>query len=431
MSGAGPHPGPSERAVVHVRALASSGAGVADLPDGPVAFVHRTAPGDDIRIQVAHRHRRWAQGRLEEVLHPAPERVDPPCPLYDRCGGCALQHLAYTEQLRWKGRFVADALRRIGHVVVDEPEVSASPSPLHYRNRLTFTLRRLRGGRVVAGFHELHEPARVIDVRGECLLAEAPIMRAWTGLRTAWGPGARHLPSGGRLRLTLRGAAGGVSLLVEGGGSGWDAAEISPLDLVAGIWHRPDDETRAHRVAGEDVEELWGGETLPIGAGAFLQVNREASDLLRDHVIELAGSDAGRAVDGYCGVGFYGRELARRGWTVTGIELDEEACAAARHEAPKGLGIVQGPVEEHLAETLPADLVLLNPPRAGLHESIPPLLIERPVGHLVYVSCDPATLARDAARLAPAYELAAMRAFDLFPQTPHVETVVRFTARSG
>jgi len=415
-----------KQAVVRVRALSSSGAGVADLPEGLVAFVHRTAPGDEARVRVTRRHRRWAQARLEEVLQPAPTRVDPPCPLYDRCGGCTMQHMAYDEQLRWKGRFVADALQRIGHLDVEEPDVRASQHAFHYRNRLTFTLRRLRAGRVVAGFHALDEPAWVVDVHGECLLPEEPVGQAWQALRAAWGPEARHLPSGGNLRLTLRSGTGGVSLLVDGGSRGWEATELASLDALTDIWHRPEDAERPYRVVGTPMKELWGGEILPVAGGVFLQVNREAAEVLREYVLDEVGSEGGEAVDAYCGVGFYGRDLARRGWRVTGIEMDAGACATARHDAPPGLDIVEGPVERHLSEALPADLVLLNPPRTGLDALIPPLLVERPVRRIVYVSCDPATLARDAARLSAGYDLSAIHAFDLFPQTPHVETVARF-----
>jgi len=309
--------------------------------------------------------------------------------------------------------------------------VTASPKTLRYRNRLTLTLLRLRGGRVVAGFHALEEPAHVVDVHGECLLPEEPIIRAWQALREAWGPGARHLPPGGRLRLTLRAAASGVSLLVEGGSPDWDASAVASLAAFTAVWHRPEGEARARRVAGESVEDVWGGEALPVEGAAFLQVNREAAALLRHHVLDIVGAGTGRAVDGYCGVGVYGRELARQGWVVTGIELDPDACDAARRQAPAGLEIVEGRVELHLADALPADLVLLNPPRTGIHASIPRLLVERPVERVVYVSCDPATLARDAARLEEAYELRAIRSFDLFPQTPHVETVARFESRGS
>ena len=159
---------------VTVRAVAAGGAGVADLPDGRVAFVQRTAPGDRARVRVSASKRSWARATLVELLAPGPGRRPPPCPFYGRCGGCTLEHLEYSEQLRWKARMVADALKRIGRVTVDPPVVEPSPREFRYRNRVTFTLRRLRGtaGGVVAGFHEMDEPDRVVDVTGACMLPE-------------------------------------------------------------------------------------------------------------------------------------------------------------------------------------------------------------------------------------------------------------------
>jgi 23S rRNA (uracil1939-C5)-methyltransferase len=128
-------------------------------------------------------------------------------------------------------------------------------------------------------------------------------------------------------------------------------------------------------------------------------------------------------VDAFCGVGAFARELARRGAAVTGIEVDPAACAAAKHDAPDSLDVVQGRVEQRLEEALPTDLLILNPPRAGLHESVPDVIRASAPERLIYVSCDPATLARDLARLSNTYTLAEVQAFDLFPQTSHVETV--------
>jgi 23S rRNA (uracil1939-C5)-methyltransferase len=215
---------------------------------------------------------------------------------------------------------------------------------------------------------------------------------------------------------------------VQGGAAGWDAVEIASLDEISAIRHQPEGAASAHLVAGSDVDEAWGGATFPLSGAAFVQVNREAGEVLVQHVLASAGQGGRDAVDAYCGVGVYGRALARNGWSVTGIELDPEACRAARHDVPEGLRIVEGAVEERLADALPADLVVLNPPRTGLDARIPDLLVARPPRTLVYVSCDPATLARDAARLRDAYELVDLRSFDLFPQTPHVETVARFLA---
>lgn len=426
----------SDSVEVTVRAIASGGAGVADLPDGRVVFVHRTAPGDHARVTIDKSRSSWARATLDEILDEGEGRVEAPCPLYDRCGGCQLQHLPYEAQLEWKARSVVDALERIGKLDdVPVPEVVPSPHEWRYRTRMTFTLRRLRGGRVVAGLHALERPGHVLDIDDECLLPRQEILDAWTSLRAAWDGGARRLPSGGRLRLTLRSVPGGVKLLVDGGARGWRSGGL--LDDVAGlvaVWHAPD---------GADEPALVAGAS-PVGLGdAFEQVNREAAELLRDHVLDVArrcvearvagggdepgggGRSAGpRVVDAYCGTGRTGRDLAVGGAHVTGIELNPLAVAAARDRAPEGFDVVEGRVEERLGAQLPCALLLLNPPRSGLEPSVVDTIRAEPPRHLVYVSCDAATLARDLAALGPSYALTDLRCFDLFPHTAHVETVV-------
>lgn len=407
---------------VEIRALASGGAGVGELPDGRIVFVERTAPGDEAEVEILEEKKSWARARLVRLHRPGPHRVEPPCPLYDRCGGCAMQHLEYDEQRRWKGRMVVDALERIGHLEeVPEPEVVASPRELHYRDRLSFTLRKLRSGRVVAGFHELHESHRVLDVDDECLLAEAPVVETWARLREAWGSGARRLPESGRLRLTLRKVSDDdVALLVEGGDAGWRGGGlVEDVPGLVDVWHAP---------TGTDLPERVDGPAGPgpekgVRPGVFTQVNPEVAPALRDHVLEQIPQGDGAVVDAYCGVGLYGHRLAEEGREVRGIEVDPAACAAARRNAPDGFTLLEGTVEERMDEALPADVVVLNPPRTGLHDDLPPLLVDRGPGRIVYVSCDPATLARDVKRLGSRYSLTALRCFDLFPQTAHVESV--------
>lgn len=426
---------------VTVRGIAAGGAGVADLPDGRVVFVPRTAPGDRARIRIGKSRPRWAEGSLEELVEPAAERRPSLCALYDRCGGCQLQHLPYGRQLEWKGRVVADALQRIGRLHgIEPPEVVGSPRETGYRSRVTLTLRRLRGGRVVAGFHELERPARVLDVAGECVLPRPEIVEAWQALRAAWGEGAALLPAGGRLRLTLRAEADGIALVVEGGPHGWRAHPLAAaVPALERIWHRAEATDAPVLAAGAETDGL---------APSFTQVNPEAAALLVEHVLALAGaarpggSDlesrgaaAPHAVDAYCGDGVYARGLVGLGWRVTGIELDPVACAAARararEERLEGLDVLEGAVEDRLEAALPADLVVVNPPRAGLDAEVVRALVERRPARIVYVSCDAATLARDLAGLSAAYGLASVRCFDLFPQTAHVETVMALEAREG
>lgn len=412
-----------------VERIAAGGAGVARLPDGRAVFVHRTAPGDRVEARVTREKRSWARARLVRVLRPGPGRRRAPCPYYDRCGGCTLEHLHYQSQLRTKAELVRDALHRIGGVSGGLPEVVASPRELRYRNRVSFTLRRL-GGRVVAGFHELERPGRVFDVDGACLLPEARLGAAWDALRQAWGEGARRLPSGDRLRLTLRAGLGGeASLLVEGGrGRGAPEELLRDVPGLVSVWQRPAPGAPLRLLAGrEDLEEEWAGARLSLRGDVFLQVNREAAALLEDHVARLAGAVGGmRVVDAYCGIGAHARRLARAGAEVVGVERSAAAVAEAGRLGG-GPTYLTGAVEAHVPGLLPADLALVNPPRAGLSEPVVGALLERPAARVIYVSCDPATLARDASRLGSRYRLRSVRCFDLFPQTAHVETVAEFT----
>ncbi|MBW3571442.1 MAG: methyltransferase domain-containing protein, partial [Gemmatimonadetes bacterium] len=350
---------------------------------------------------------------------------------YARCGGCTLEHMPYDAQLRAKSRIVGDALARIGGVDVEAPEVVPSPAEFRYRNRVSFALRRMEHGRVVAGFHAVGEPDEIVDLDGGCLLFEEAIGRAWDGIRAHWGPDARRLPSGEQLRLTLRtSAAGEVSLLVEGGFLPGRPGEL--IDAVPGlvsVWHRPRDADPELIAGAPGLPETWGDETVELSGAAFLQVNRAAAALLEAYAMELAGEVGGlRVVDAYCGMGLHARRLARAGASVTGIELDPDAVAEARRGAAEGAVFVEGPVEALLAEHLPADLVILNPPRAGIAAEAADALVAAPARRVIYVSCNPATLARDLKRMNAAYRLQSIRSFDLFPQTAHVESVALLVA---
>lgn len=417
---------PPESARVRIDSIATGGEGVGRLPDGRAVFVHRTAPGDEVEIALTRTRPRWARGQLLRVLQPGPDRREAPCPHYQRCGGCTLEHLEYPAQLAAKGRIVSDALTRIGGIEVDSPEVVASPRTERYRNRVSFTLRRLERGRVVAGFHALGNPDEIVDIDGSCLLPEAAVARAWDALRGAWGPDAQRLPSGDELRLTLRGTeAGAVSLLIEGGYSPGRPQElVETVPELQSIWHARDG-GEPRLLAGKPfLSEQWGVHEVPLAARAFLQVNRWTARLLEDHVESVAGPVNGmRLVDAYCGVGLHARRFADAGAEVIGIELDPHAVAAARAANVRGAEFLEGPVEDLLPTALPASLVILNPPRDGVAEAVVEALLAQPPERIIYISCNPATLARDLRRLRPAFELNGLRAFDLFPQTAHVETV--------
>lgn len=427
---------------VRIHGIATGGAGVGRLPDGRVVFVHRTAPGDLVDLRLLEERRQWARGELVNLLEESPLRRPAPCPHYDRCGGCTLEHLQYQAQLDAKRDIVVEALRRIGGIELKREngassdsaseipfEVTASPEEFRYRNRVTFTLLRRGGGEVVAGFHEVNNPGEVVDITGACLLPEPAIAEAWSRLREEWGEEADRLPKGRQLRLTLRATAAGDVALVINGGSGPGSPEelLERVPNLTSIWHIPGGRGgKLTLLAGAgEVREDWAEEEVALSGAVFLQVNRAAAELLEAYTLEIAGDQSGkRVVDAYCGVGLVARKLARAGAEVVGIELDERAVEEARRGAPAGAEFIVGRAEDVLPGELPADLVIVNPPRTGLDPKVPTALRASPPERLIYISCDPATLARDLARLTPGFRIRSIRSFDLFPQTAHVETVV-------
>lgn len=413
--------------LVSITGIAAGGAGVGRLQDGRAVFVHRTAPGDDAYVKVIETKPRFARGSLLKIEKAGQGRRKAPCPHYAKCGGCTLEHLEYMAQLRVKSFLVADALTRIGKLDVALPHVEPSPTEFRYRNRVSFTLLRLQHGRLVAGFHELEKPGRIIDIGGACLLPEEPIAEAWDQLRENWGPDADLLPSGGKLRLTLRASANGaISLVIEGGKKGGDADKLlQAVPKISSVWHRPQPDEDMVLLGGQEaIQESWQDEELDVSGAVFLQVNRAAAAKLEDYVLDRLGDVSGKTIiDAYCGVGLHARRLARAGARVTGIELDPLAIKEAQAAAIPNASFICGRAEEEIPRLLPADMVILNPPRAGIELAAVTPLLRRPVDRIVYISCNPATLARDLERLSPKYKLDSLRCFDLFPQTAHVETV--------
>jgi 23S rRNA (uracil1939-C5)-methyltransferase len=428
----------SERAThrVTIHGVAAGGAGVGKLPDGRAIFVHRTAPGDAAEVRVTLEKARWARGELDRLLEAGPGRREAPCVHYPRCGGCTLQHLEPEAQYALRTQLVEEALRRIGGLAGLPPVEPLPPGPeFGYRNRASFTLRRLgvRDGRprLLAGFHALERPGHIVDLGveagGACLLLEPAVATLWEALRTGWGGNAGRLPAGSELRLTLRGLADGSGvLLVEGGSTPGDPeALLAAVPGLRTLWWRPKGSPPRLLAGAEEPGESWFGEEVPVGPGAFLQVNRVMATRLHAAALsELDPRPGDRVVDAYAGFGVYGRAAARAGAKAVGIELDPHAVAMGRARPVEGFTLEEGAVEVLLPRLLPAERVLLNPPRAGVDAGALEALVATPPARVVYVSCDPATLARDLARLVPTFRVHRIQVADLFPQTAHVETVV-------
>lgn len=396
---------------VTIESIAAGGDGVGRT-DGMAVFVPRTSPGDVALVKLA-RARRFARGTLQSLEVASPDRVDPPCPHYtgDRCGGCQIQHLSYSAQLRAKSAIVGDALRRIGGRSVENPHVEPSETQWRYRRKLTLHLRRDRG-RWIAGLHPFDDPDAVFDL-ADCPITDERVLSVWAQLRSAF----ELLPRERTLRMSVRLLDEGASAVVEGGRA-WRAPEglLEEAPALTELWWRPDG-GRRRLVAQRDGAAASGA--------SFAQVNEGVAARLREHVLGRARAhQPEKVVDAYAGLGATTLPLAADGREVTAIELDADAVAALRGRLRAPSTAMAGRVEDHLAAALPADVVLLNPPRGGVDARVATTLqeVERPPHAVLYTSCDPATLGRDLARLTR-YRLASVRAYDMFPQTAHVETV--------
>jgi 23S rRNA (uracil1939-C5)-methyltransferase len=399
---------------VSIDSIAAGGDGVART-GGLVVFVPRTAPGDVAHVRLRH-GRHFARGSVEQLLRPSLDRIEAPCRHYtrDRCGGCQLQHIRYDAQLAAKRGIIGDALTRIGRRQVDVPDVRPSDEQWRYRRKLTLTLRKT-GGKWVAGLHPYDDPVNVFQL-DDCPITNERVIAVWKDLFAA----ARHYPDVAVFRAAVRVVDGQAVLVVEGG-SRWPQAPrlFEAVPSIAALWWEPE-KGRRRLVAERGA--------VPAGA-SFGQVNRGVAEALRDHVVRRAlAYGPARVVDAYAGTGDTAVPLAEGGVIVTAIELDVDAAQVCATRLPAGSRVIAGRVENVLPQALPADVVLLNPPRGGLEPRVPDLLTAAspPPRAILYVSCNPATLGRDLARM-PTLRIASVLGFDMFPQTAHVETVCELT----
>ncbi len=414
---------------VSVDRIAAGGSGVGREESGRVVFVPRTAPGDVADVAIAEERSRWARGWAVRFLERGSGWRQAPCPLYDRCGGCQVQHLDPREQRRVKRGLVEDALRRIGGMDLRVPELAVAGSEFLYRNRVTFSVRR-SGQTPVVGYRRLDEPDAVLEV-SKCLLAEPAISAAWEGVRELW-EAAAILPQGEDIRITLRASAEGeVDLLIRGGAAVEPSAYEGLLSGVPGLigcHHVRADGSLAHLAGEKTLEDRWQGIDFDLPADVFLQVNRTVSAAMDAWLDERAGNvDGMNILDLYAGVGARAIRWAGQGASVTACEVSGaavDAGIAASSSVGTEVAFVADRVEQRIASLLPADLVVVNPPRAGLSRRVSRALVSGEARSLAYVSCDPATLARDLARLASGWEVSEVQPFDAFPQTAHVETIV-------
>jgi 23S rRNA (uracil1939-C5)-methyltransferase len=397
---------------VRILRLAAGGDGVGKLPDGKTVFVPRTAPGDLVEVTGLREHKRFARARLKQLVESSPDRVDPRCPHYvhDDCGGCQVQHMSYEAQLLSRSSFVGDAVRRLAKREVADPSIV--PTEMIYDYRTKVTLHVDEDGRRI-GLHPYGRPDEVFDLAW-CHITVPELMELWQAMRSL----RQFLPPR-LLQVVLRLDRGGGRHVVlrVGPGEVWSGFERLRRELErsgtpATIWYQPE--------GGAPRAVAGAAEAFP--ATVFEQVNPPMGDKVRAYAVDQLGDVIGRRVwDLYAGIGETTVKLLDRGALVESVEIDRRAVAEAEARGPVARRHT-GRVEDLLRELHKPDLVIANPPRTGLDERVSTELHRLAPARLVYISCDPATLARDLYRM-QRFRVVTLQAFDLFPQTTHVETV--------
>ena len=434
-----------------VESLAYGGNGVARL-NGYVVFVRRGLPGDRVRARVTKVKRNHAEALTLDVLMPGPQRVDAPCAHYPACGGCRFQDLAYEAQLEQKQRQVADSLRRLGGI--DEPpleEIVPAESIFHYRNKLEYSFTQTAAGPAL-GFHKAGRWDEVLEIE-RCWLTSDLGNEVRNRVRD-WAREERleaysQVDATGYLRhLVVRegvNTAQMLVVLVTAPGEKFERDRfvevLRAFPEVRSIhWAVNDTPAEVTNVPstllwGEDaIEEQVLGLRFRLRPNAFMQTNTKMAERLYGLAIDYAGLTGGETVyDLYCGIGTIGLSMAARALTVWGVEVEEESVACALENADLNgitnaaffagnVGEVLNELRERAGEP---DIVVVDPPRAGLAGKALKRVGEAGAPRLVYVSCNPTTLAGDSKRLREeyGYELVRARPVDMFPHTPHVETV--------
>ncbi len=392
---------------------AYGGDGVGRLPDGRVVFVPYTIPGELVKVRLVEEKARHATAALVEVLEPSPDRVIPRCPHFSTCGGCHYQHVNYPAQLNAKAGILKEQLERIGGLRgIPDVEMHTSPEPWNYRNTIQFHI--TPEGKL--GFQKARSN-QPFAIR-ECHLPMESINRIWPQIEV------EPIPSLERMSLRV-GMDEEVMLILES--SDPQAMEFSVEDLPVSIV----------RVGGYGSLILAGsdyiimevlGRPYKVSANSFFQVNQYQAHAMVTHIIDhLPITSEMTIVDAYCGVGLFSAFLAPKVKRLVGIEVSPSACEdfSSNLDEFEQVELYEAPVEDVLGSVMfNADMIILDPPRAGLGAKTIERVLGQGATHLTYVSCDPATLARDGKQLAAGgYSLSSLALFDMFPQTYHIESI--------
>lgn len=417
-------------------------------------FVPLAAVGDRLRVKILKTAKTYAFGKLEQILSPSPDRVRQDCSQFAKCGGCVYRHIDYAAELRAKEQRVRDAVERIGGFR-DLPirSIVGSANPDHYRNKAQLPIGKAAGKGITLGFYASHSH-RLIPCE-ECFLQPAAFtaaMRAFQEWALKTGEDVYNEATGkGRLRhLYLRqaGATGEIMVCVVVNGNGvHQEPELVELlrknvpglkSVIINV-----NRERTNVVLGKKCRTVWGEDTITdmlcglkfhISPLSFYQVNRDQAERLYTIAGEYAGLTGGETLlDLYCGTGTIGLSMAKKAGKVIGVEIVEQAVEDAKRNAERN-GIANA--EFLCADAAKAadmlknrgvrpDVVVLDPPRKGCDSSLIETVVKMGPERVVYVSCDPATLARDLKIFAQqGYVPKELTPVDMFPRTSHVETVV-------
>jgi 23S rRNA (uracil1939-C5)-methyltransferase len=385
------------------------------LEDGRAVFVPFGLPGEKVRVRLMQEKKNFARGEIVQFLYELPDRIDAKCKHFGECGGCHYQNLPYENQLQAKTDILLDQLKRIGKI--ENPPVQkmvACPEPWNYRNHIQFSLT----GEGKLGFQRSNSN-RVIPI-SECHLPEPSINTLWPQLEFESETNVE--------RVSLRtGVDDDLMLMLES-----ETPETPGLEIEAGISVTHVYEGNTVIVAGSDhilMNVL--DRDFKVSAASFFQVNTVMAGMMVEHLLtRLPITRSTTLIDVYCGVGLFSAFLAPKCGRVIGIELSESSCEdfTVNLDEFDNVELYEGNAEDVIPylEARP-DIVLADPPRSGLDKIVVDGILKLSPSFIAYVSCDPSTLARDAARLINGgYNLKEVTPFDLFPQTYHIESISIF-----
>ena len=388
------------------------------LPDGRAVFIPSGLPGEKVRVRLTEEKKNFARGEIIEILEPSPERIHARCKHFGECGGCHYQHLPYEKQLEIKTDILRDQLMRIGKI--ENPPIQpmiACPNPWNYRNHLQFSVNE--NGKL--GF-QASNSNRIVPIT-ECHLPEAPINDFWKQLDLE--------PQTGTERVALRAGQDGELLLVLESGM----PEPPELEIEAGLSIAHIYEENTVVIAGNDhitIRVL--DRDFKVSAASFFQVNTIMAGKMVEHLItQLPITESSILLDVFCGVGLFSVFFAPKCRQVIGVESSSSACEdfTVNLDEFDNVDLYEGTAEDVLpglvGRIANPPYVIVDPPRAGLERHALDTIVQLEPQIIAYVSCDPSTLARDAARLINGgYRLKDVMPFDLFPQTYHIESISIF-----